>query len=80
MERTQSVNPSQSVVADGMRIDWDVSIPMDDGVILRADVFRPLDAGRYPVIMSLGPYAKGLAFQDTFYKGCLLYTSPSPRD
>ena len=24
-----------------MCIDWDVAIPMDDGLILRADVFRP---------------------------------------
>jgi len=69
MEQTQSVNQTHSVVADGMRIDWDVPIPMDDGVILRADVFRPLGEGRFPVIMTLGPYAKGLAFQDTFYKG-----------
>lgn len=60
---------AQSVVADGMRIDWDVPIPMEDGVVLRADIFRPLDDGHYPVIMTLGPYAKGLAFQDTFYKG-----------
>ena len=69
MEQTQSVNQTHSVVADEMRIDWDVPIPMDDGVILRADVFRPLSEGRFPVIMTLGPYAKGLAFQDTFYKG-----------
>ena len=58
----------RSEVRDGMRIDWDVPIPMDDGVVLRADVFRPLDEGRHPVIMNLGPYAKGLAFQDTFYR------------
>ena len=24
-----------------MAIDWDVAIPMDDGIVLRADVFRP---------------------------------------
>ena len=35
---------TRSTVADGMRIDWDVPIPMDDGIVLRADVFRPLDA------------------------------------
>jgi predicted acyl esterase len=39
---------------------------MDDGLVLRADVFRPLAAGRYPVILSYGPYAKGLAFQDGY--------------
>jgi predicted acyl esterase len=51
---------------DGMRIEWDVPIRMDDGIVLRADVFRPPTAGRYPVILSHGPYAKGLAFQDGY--------------
>ena len=32
----------RSEVRDGMRIDWDVPIAMDDGLVLRADVFRPL--------------------------------------
>ncbi|MDH5293304.1 MAG: hypothetical protein OEW91_06450, partial [Acidimicrobiia bacterium] len=27
-----------SDVRDGMRIDWDVAIEMDDGLVLRADV------------------------------------------
>lgn len=49
-----------------MRIDWDVPIPMDDGIALRADVFRPDDDGRYPVIVSCGPYGKGLHFSEGF--------------
>jgi predicted acyl esterase len=56
----------RSEVRDGMRIDWDVPIPMDDGVVLRADVYRPTTEGRYPVILSYGPYAKGLAFQEAY--------------
>src|SRR3974377_355152 len=51
---------------DGMRIDWNVPIAMDDRVVLRADVFRPVAERRYPVILSYGPYAKGLAFQDGY--------------
>ena len=53
-------------IRDGMRIDWDVPITMDDGVVLRADVFRPVKDGQYPVILSYGPYAKSLAFQDGY--------------
>ncbi|HSF21130.1 MAG TPA: CocE/NonD family hydrolase, partial [Burkholderiales bacterium] len=53
-------------VRDGMRIDWDVPIPMDDGIVLRADVFRPFQEGRYPALVSYGPYGKGLAFQDGY--------------
>ena len=49
-----------------MHIDWDVPIRMDDGLVLRTDVFRPPREGRYPVILAYGPYAKGLAFQDGY--------------
>ncbi|MBM3513512.1 MAG: CocE/NonD family hydrolase [Alphaproteobacteria bacterium] len=49
-----------------MQIDWDVPIKMDDGLELRADVFRPVGAGKYPVLLTYGPYAKGLAFQDGY--------------
>jgi uncharacterized protein len=51
-----------------MHIDWDTPIRMEDGLVLRADVFRPAGAGKYPVILSYGPYAKGLSFQEG-YKG-----------
>ena len=51
---------------DGMTIDWDVMIPMDDGAFMAADVFRPIEEGRYPVIISYGPYAKGLSFQEGY--------------
>ena len=56
----------KSELRGGMRVDWDVRIAMDDGLVLRADVFRPPAEGRYPVILSYGPYAKGLAFQDGY--------------
>ena len=51
---------------EGMIIDWDVPIPMDDGLVLRADVFRPSAAGSYPVVLSHGPYGKGLSFQEGY--------------
>jgi predicted acyl esterase len=56
----------RSEVRDAMRVEWDVPITMDDGVVLRADVFRPVEEGRYPVIMNHGPYAKGMSFQEGF--------------
>ncbi len=56
----------KSEVRDGMRIDWDVPVTMDDGLVLRADVFRPVAEGRYPVIMTYGPYGKGVAFQEGY--------------
>ena len=53
-------------IRDGMRIDWDVPIEMNDGLILRADVFRPIEDDRFPIILSYGPYAKGLSFQEGY--------------
>jgi predicted acyl esterase len=56
----------RSEVRDGMHIDWNVPIEMDDGLVLRADVFRPVKDGKFPVILTYGPYAKNLAFQDGY--------------
>ena len=62
------MDAAKSEIRDGMQIDWDVPIPTDDGVVLRADVFRPRGGGKFPVVFSYGPYAKGLSFQEG-YKG-----------
>jgi len=55
-----------SEVRDGMCIDWDMPIEMDDGVVLRCDVFRPIKKGRYPALLSHGPYGKWLHFEDGY--------------
>jgi predicted acyl esterase len=56
----------RSEVRDGMRILWHVPIEMDDGIVLRADVYRPIEDGHYPVILTYGIYAKGLSFQEGY--------------
>ncbi|HEX2215106.1 MAG TPA: CocE/NonD family hydrolase, partial [Xanthobacteraceae bacterium] len=61
-----------------MQIDWDAPIKMDDGVVLRADVFRPIGEGKYPVILSYGPYAKGLAFQEGYKSNWMRLTKAAP--
>ena len=43
------------------RVDRDVAVPMRDGVILRADVYRPARDGRYPVLVFRTPYGKHFA-------------------
>ena len=57
---------TRTELRDGMRVDWDAAIAMDDGLVLRADIFRPATDGQYPVLLTYGPYAKGLAFQDGY--------------
>ena len=45
--------PTQTIV-----VEKDVDVPMRDGARLKADVFRPAEAGRCPAILNLGPYQK----------------------
>ena len=44
-------------------VERDVSIPVDDGLELKADVFRPDDGQPAPVIMTSGPYGKGVPYK-----------------
>jgi predicted acyl esterase len=77
-EWTPALHQMKSEIRDGMKIDWDAPIEMDDGVILRADVFRPVADGQYPVILSYGPYAKGLAMQEAYKSAWLRITAAAP--
>ena len=65
-------------MGSAMHIDWDIPIVMDDGLELRADVFRPDSDGRYPVILTYGPYAKGLSFQEGYPDQWRIMTSQHP--
>jgi putative CocE/NonD family hydrolase len=39
-------------------VEGNVTVPMRDGVVLRADVYRPADTGRHPVLIMRTPYGK----------------------
>lgn len=41
-----------------MVLDKNVDVTMRDGAVLRANVFRPKAEGKFPVIMTFGPYGK----------------------
>src|SRR5688500_14595098 len=41
-----------------IRVERNVAVPMRDGAVLRADVFRPEPEGRYPVLLCRTPYSK----------------------
>ena len=43
--------------ANDVAVDHRVAIPMRDGVILYADVYRPIRNGKYPVLVSRTPYS-----------------------
>ena len=42
----------------GIRFERDVAVPMRDGATLRANVFRPAEGKRVPVLLSVTPYGK----------------------
>jgi uncharacterized protein len=72
------MEPFKSEVRDGMRIDWDAPIEMDDGLVLRCDVYRPIANGRYPVLISYGPYAKWLHVKDGYPNAWKVMTDKYP--
>lgn len=41
-----------------IEIEMDVAVPMRDGTVLRADVYRPGKEGRFPVLVIRHPYGK----------------------
>ena len=54
----------QTAVYHPIKVEKDVRIPLRDGVYVVADVFRPDADGRFPVIMTMGPYSKDIHFRD----------------
>ena len=62
----EQLGPIKAETRDSMFIEWDVPIVMDDGLVVRADVYRPTAEDRYPVILTYGPYAKFLSFQQEY--------------
>jgi uncharacterized protein len=64
-----------------MIIDRDVPIKMDDGIVLRADIYRPEDSepgDKYPVIMTQGPYGKGVPYRDGYKPSYEWFSSTYP--
>ena len=49
-----------------MQFDKDVPITMRDGIVLRANIFRPKAEGKFPVVMAHGVYGKDIHFADAF--------------
>lgn len=57
----------------------DVAVPMRDGVILRANVFRPDRGGPYPVLVSRTPYGKPNGGMDRYVKAGYIVVTQDAR-
>lgn len=53
-------------MVNSIRIDRNVPMKMRDGIILRADIFRPDDNERHPAIVSRTPYNKLMSYGSEF--------------
>ena len=53
-------------IREGLHIDFNVPIKVDDGLVLRANVYRPNDDKKYPVILTYGPYGKDIHFEEIY--------------
>ena len=49
MRRAEAVDIAKTDICDDMRIEWNVPIKMDDGLVLRADVFCPVATPSFSV-------------------------------
>jgi hypothetical protein len=64
-------------------MDRNVPMEMRDGIILRADIFRPDDAQKHPAVLFRTPYDKALTGNSDFlnvieaaFAGYASYTQP----
>lgn len=48
-------------MSNSIRIDKDLPMKMRDGVVLRADIYRPDDSERHPAIVTRTPYDKSMS-------------------
>src|SRR6266566_3204010 len=47
-----------------MLLEQNADVPMRDGAILQANVYRPNADGRFPVLMTFGPYGKDVPLRE----------------
>jgi predicted acyl esterase len=59
-----SAADTSTAVYHDLKLEKDARVPLSHGSYLVADVFRPTGAGRFPIVMTLGPYSKDIHFRD----------------
>ena len=77
---TRAAEP-KGVNAEPLRVitQRDVAVPMRDGVVLRANVFRPDRKGPYPVLVLRTPYGKPAGGMDRFVKAGYIVVTQDAR-
>jgi len=66
-------------IESGMIVERDLPVPLRDGVLLCADLFRPIDEKPVPPIIAWTPYGKHVPLRPERYLNCgLIYQDVSP--
>ena len=63
----------------GIIVERNVAVPMRDGVVLRADVYRPESSGRHPGLLVRTPYGKELESHGRFAQAGFVVVSQDTR-
>jgi putative CocE/NonD family hydrolase len=58
---TVAAQPAGKVSSTSIQIEYDVRVPMRDGIALSTDIYRPKGDARVPVILVRTPYDNGVA-------------------
>ncbi len=72
---------SLAIAAEPLKVvtKRDVAVPMRDGVVLRANVFRPDHGGPYPVLVLRTPYGKPSGGMDRYVKAGYIVVTQDAR-
>lgn len=74
-----TAKPRRAVDAIQVVTQRDVAVPMRDGVVLRANVFRPGRGGPYPVLVMRTPYGKPNGGMDRYVKAGYIVVTQDAR-
>jgi hypothetical protein len=55
---------------DGIISEYDVAVPMRDGVKIRVNIHRPEKEGKYPVLIGWSPYGKHVNVKYAYFPKC----------
>jgi hypothetical protein len=70
---------ASSCIAQAVQVEKNVAVPMRDGVILRANVFRPDGEGPWPVLVLRTPYGKDAQKGEPYVKAGYIVVTQDAR-
>src|SRR5207253_8513149 len=76
---SSAIFPAIGQDVPSIKIERDVPVPMRDGTILRANVYRPASAGPFPVLVMRTPYRKPDKVDEDLVRGGFIVVTQDTR-